>query len=221
MKNSQIQTVYEDMLNRIVNLMLLPGEKISENKIGEYYNVSRTIARGAFYKLQQMNFLEIKPQSGTFVTKIDFNYIKSAMVLRLALEKELLERILKDPKEKEVLVEKLKKSLEQQKTCGYGREDMRRFIQYDNEFHDAIYSGHKGMKTRELIYEHLMHFARWRTLVMRGDMSPEKIIDEHEEIIRCARTGDVENMRNIMDVHINKTIYSVFPSNKDFDRYFK
>ena len=105
---SSINRVYDDLLERIVNLSLLPGEKISENKMSERYGVSRTVIRGAFHKLQQIDFLEIRPRSGTFITKIDFEYIRSAMLLRLALEKELMERIIANPREKAVLIKKLK-----------------------------------------------------------------------------------------------------------------
>ena len=45
---SAISKVYEDLLEKIVNLSLLPGEKISENKMSERYGVSRTVVRGAY-----------------------------------------------------------------------------------------------------------------------------------------------------------------------------
>ena len=156
---SSINRVYEDLLERIVNLSILPGEKISENKMSDRYEVSRTVVRGAFHKLQQIRFLEVKPRSGTFVTKIDFEYIKSAMILRLALEKELLERIISNAEEKCVLLEKFKASFEKQKECISGREDMIKFNRYDNEFHEAIYDGHGNTDIKSLVMSHLLHFA--------------------------------------------------------------
>ena len=218
---SSINRVYDDLLERIVNLSLLPGEKISENKMCEQYGVSRTVVRGAFHKLQQINFLEVRPRSGTFVTKIDFNYIKSAMLLRLALEKELLERILADPMEKSELIRKFKKSFEKQKKCVSGRDDMIKFNRYDNEFHGAIYDGHGSTDIKKLVMTHLLHFARWRNLTLKYDVSLDEIIGEHENIIRYSEAGDIEKLREIMDKHINRTVYSIFSSGEGFASYFK
>lgn len=218
---SSINRVYEDLLERIVNLSLLPGEKISENKMSEQYGVSRTVVRGAFHKLQQIFFLEIKPHSGTFVTLIDFDYIRSAMFLRLALEKELLEKIIADPVEKDMLIKKFKESLKKQRKCVSGKEGMILFNRYDNEFHEAIYNGHREIATKELVMTHLLHFARWRNLTLRYDVSLDEIIKEHEDIIRYSEVGNIEKLRKIMDKHINRTVYRVFSSGEGFSGYFK
>lgn len=218
---SAISKVYEDLLEKIVNLSLLPGEKISENKMSERYGVSRTVIRGAFHKLQQIDFLEIRPRSGTFITKIDSDYIRSAMLLRLALEKELLERIISDQDEKKVLITKFRESFEKQKKCISGREDMIKFNRYDNEFHEAIYGGHRGTDTRELVMTHLLHFARWRNLTLKYDVSLDEIISEHYDIICFSESGDLENLRKTMDKHINRTVYSIFSTGEGFASYFK
>lgn len=218
---SSINRVYDDLLERIVNLSLLPGEKISENKMSEQYGVSRTVIRGAFHKLQQIHFIEVKPRSGTFITKIDFEYIRSAMLLRLALEKELMERIIADPREKAVLIKKLKESFEKQKSCVSGKEDMIKFNRYDNEFHGAIYDGHNGTDTKGLVNSHLLHFARWRNLTLKYDVSLDEIMSEHGDIIRFSEAGDIEKLRRILDKHINRTVYSIFSSGEGFASYFK
>ena len=218
---SSINRVYDDLLERIVNLSLLPGEKISENKMSEQYGVSRTVVRGAFHKLQQIDFLEIRPRSGTFITKIDFEYIRSAMLLRLALEKELMERIIANPREKAVLIKKLKESFKKQKSCVSGKEDMIKFNRYDNEFHGAIYDGHNGTDTKGLVNSHLLHFARWRNLTLKYDVSLDEIMSEHEDIIRFSEEGDIEKLRRILDKHINRTVYSIFSSGEGFASYFK
>ena len=83
MKLQNSEEIFNDLLEKIIDLVLLPGQKLSENKTGEEYGVSRTVVRSAFLRLQQLGFLEVLPQSGTFVTKIDFHYIKSALLLRI------------------------------------------------------------------------------------------------------------------------------------------
>ena len=143
------------------------------------------------------------------------------MLLRLALEKELMERIIANPREKAVLIKKLKESFEKQKSCVSGKEDMIKFNRYDNEFHGAIYDGHNGTDTKGLVNSHLLHFARWRNLTLKYDVSLDEIMSEHEDIIRFSEAGDIEKLRRILDKHINRTVYSIFSSGEGFASYFK
>ena len=84
--------IYSDILDRIISLKLSPGSKISENKICEDYNVSRSVIRHIFARLAQINFLTVYPQRGTYVNYIDLEYIRNALLIRLSIEKEILYR---------------------------------------------------------------------------------------------------------------------------------
>src|SRR3712207_8470963 len=81
-KPSTADEIYLDLLNRIINLELEPGQKISENKICELYGVSRSVIRNSFARLMQAGFLEVYPQRGTYVSKIDLDYVRTALLDR-------------------------------------------------------------------------------------------------------------------------------------------
>ena len=82
--------VYEDIKKRIVNLELEPNQVISENSICKEYGVSRSVIRTAFSKLQQIHFIDIYPQRGTYISPMDLNYISDLLMLRTAVEKEVI-----------------------------------------------------------------------------------------------------------------------------------
>ena len=84
------EEAYQDMCERITSLQLKPGQKISENQMGEDYGVSRSVIRTVFTRLSQRRLVEIYPQRGTYISKIDLDFISDLLLLRTAIEKEIL-----------------------------------------------------------------------------------------------------------------------------------
>ena len=89
------EEVYQDICDRITNLQLKPGQKISENQMSEEYGVSRSVIRTIFARLSQRKLIEVYPQRGTYVSKIDLDFIADLLLLRTAIEKEVFMRFLK------------------------------------------------------------------------------------------------------------------------------
>ncbi len=68
--------LYRDLRERIVSGALAPGEAVSESRIAEGYGVSRTPIREAFKKLAEDGFLDVVPQVGSFVARIDLKVVR-------------------------------------------------------------------------------------------------------------------------------------------------
>ncbi|WP_347161331.1 GntR family transcriptional regulator, partial [Peptostreptococcus anaerobius] len=102
-KPNTAEEIYIDLLNRIISLELEPGQKISENAISEVYGVSRSVVRNSFARLMQNGFLVVYPQRGTYVSKIDLDYIRTALLIRIAIEKEMLYRCMTKGNMKETI----------------------------------------------------------------------------------------------------------------------
>lgn len=219
MKNQTSDMIFDSILLKIIDLKLMPGQKLSENKMGEEYGVSRTVIRSAFLRLQQLGFVEILPQSGTFVTKIDFNYITSALLLRLGVEKEILDRILREKENKEKLLTKLKSIYEKQKKFNNKDDYIKEFAVLDVEFHKAIMNGYKDNNMVDLTHYHLLHISRWRNLTVLNGVTIGMILEEHRKIIECLENEDAETLMKIMNEHIDKTIYSNYRWDDEY-RYF-
>ena len=62
---------YQILKTKILNLELKPGTKISEKEIADELSVSRTPVREAFMMLAQEDLLDVIPQIGTIVSKIN------------------------------------------------------------------------------------------------------------------------------------------------------
>ena len=80
------------------------------------YGVSRSVIRTAFTRLRQLGFIEIYPQRGTYVSLMDLSYIADLLMLRTAVEKEVLYEIFTElgEAERSQMLERLRENLKEQ-----------------------------------------------------------------------------------------------------------
>ncbi len=81
-----VPSLYRDLRERIVSTALRPGEALSEVRLGESYGVSRTPVREAFKRLAEEGLLDVVPQVGTFVARIDLRVVRDNHFVRETLE---------------------------------------------------------------------------------------------------------------------------------------
>ena len=105
---------YRVLKENIMRLNLKPGESISEIELSEALNVSRTPVREAIVKLSEEKLVDVFPQRGSFVSKINLNLVEEAVFLRELCEKKILEIACKDPVS-DTLINELEKNIEYQK----------------------------------------------------------------------------------------------------------
>ncbi len=77
---------YRVLRQNIVNLELEPGSVISENETASLMHLSRTPVREALIELSKNGLVEIQPQRGSYISKIDYAIIEEAKFVRLVLE---------------------------------------------------------------------------------------------------------------------------------------
>lgn len=84
--------VYAELREAIVSVALAPAQALSENELASQLNVSRTPVREALRKLADEGLVEIYPQTGTFVARIDMEAVEEAQFIREAIEVAVIER---------------------------------------------------------------------------------------------------------------------------------
>ncbi|MGL6114390.1 MAG: GntR family transcriptional regulator, partial [Cetobacterium sp.] len=82
LKENTRQYTYRVLKENIMNLNLEPGEAIGEIDLSRELNVSRTPLREAIVQLIEEKLLEVFPQKGTFISKIDLTLVEEAIFLR-------------------------------------------------------------------------------------------------------------------------------------------
>lgn len=211
--------IYSDILDRIISLKLNPGSKISENKICEEYNVSRSVIRHIFARLAQINFLTVYPQRGTYVNYIDLEYIRNALLIRLSIEKEILYRFMQK-EDKSDTITKMKENMRQQEKFYHENEYLMEFKELDEEFHNYIIMSVENNAILPLINDHLLHISRWRNVYIKSGYKLSKLIDEHKSILEAIEANDTERALRCMTNHID-TVSGIVSLDPEYILYFK
>ncbi|PTV97402.1 DNA-binding GntR family transcriptional regulator [Rhodobacter aestuarii] len=121
----------------IVSNALEPGMRLSESEIGLRYGVSRQPVREVFIKLAEEGLVEVRPQRGTFVRKINIANVLDSRFVREAIEADIVKACARAPAPG--LVEELRSQLEAQKRAR--GDDPAVFVTLDDLFHRTLAEG--------------------------------------------------------------------------------
>ncbi|MEG1012125.1 MAG: GntR family transcriptional regulator [Ruthenibacterium sp.] len=203
------------LLYNIVSLNLKPGDRIRENEICQQLNVSRTPVREGILDLAQHRLIEIFPQSGTYVSKIDLEYVENARYLRQVLESQLAREA--SQRKTPELLDRLRKNVDEQKKM---EKIGKQFLQLDGEFHEIIYE----MCARDFLLETLSavcaHLDRARLLSYHNGVSP-KILQDHERILQAIVQGDGETAYVTAYQHMERELEDEPMLRKKYPQYYK
>ena len=78
--------VYNILKENIIQANLKPGTQVSEQELGDELKVSRTPVREAMIHLAQEELVEIIPQKGTYISKINIEAVEESRYMRQILE---------------------------------------------------------------------------------------------------------------------------------------
>lgn len=215
--------IYESIKNRILTLKLLPGQKISENKMCQEYNISRSVIRIVFTRLEKENLIEILPQRGTYVSLFNLEHIKNLETLRTAVEKEIIYQIITVLNDEQIddLVKKLKQNIEKQlEYNGFDYYD-KEFEKIDYEFHKILYSSLGRESLLDLVSESMLHLIRWRAFNVAFDNRVKELIIEHISIIEFISEKNISEAQNAITRHLKTVAKMDKRAREQFPQYFK
>lgn len=199
------EDVYFSIRRRILKLELEPGQKLSENQMAEEYGVSRSIIHSVFVRLNQLGLLSVYPQRGTYVTLIDLNLIENLLVLRCAVEKEvifeLFERL--DEEKRYILIERLEENLAKQELYRDCQDYSSEFTKLDTEFHKIIIASVNRYILVEMLKDLMLHLARWRNFDVVFDKRIPVLIEQHKAIVEAMKTGDFQEVQKKITEHLD------------------
>lgn len=199
-----ISPIYEDICNSIITLKLLPGEKISEIESSRKYNVSRTPIRDVFKRLEDNGLLEIRSQSGTFVTKINLSNISDLVFIRNSCEFSVLKEICGKLSDENLnyLYQKLEKQNALSKSKTLNDEFAASYFTLDNEFHHYLYSLASKEGVLKLLNNDQPNFQRYRFITfLRDDFELKRLDEVHKNMVLALQNNDLDSLKSIVYNH--------------------
>ena len=163
----------------IMTLRLQPGEPLNENELSALLHMSRTPVHEAIATLHNDWLVEIFPQRGTRVSRIDPALVKEGYSTRLLLESALLQDVAGKIGRSQVqqLLDCMRR---QEELNGRLPDAVDEFIQLDDEFHRMMYffggRSHTWMAIRGLV----SHYDRMRYLdALDGECDYDRVTVQH------------------------------------------
>jgi GntR family transcriptional regulator, rspAB operon transcriptional repressor len=198
---SAADLVFEELYRRIVELLLPPGAKLSEQDVARQMGVSRQPVRDAFWRLSQVGLLQIQPQRATTVAPIAEEAIEQARFVRTALETETARgaaRTLDDAHRGELT------ALIAAQEAAVAADDRVRFHALDDAFHQTICAAAGKGFVWSLIRNNKAHMdrARWLSL----SFGARAAFDDHVRIFDAVRAGDAELAAAEMRAHLGRIV---------------
>lgn len=190
--------VFDTITDKIKYLELKPGEVINENSIAEELGVSRTPVREALILLEQERFVDIYPQRGTYVSKIDLKRISEMLKLRFIVENAIFGELADKKTPVRSKVEKLLMLQE----YSVKEKNKIEYIKNDYSFHKELFNIAGYNEIWDIIEKTLKHCTRYRLLGWQSSTEEfELTLKEHHDIINCIESGDKDRLEKILSIH--------------------
>ena len=192
---------YLRLREAIIGLALAPGQGLSEKEISERLKVSRQPVREAFIRLSEEGLVEIRPQIGTFVSRLRVTEVREAIFARVALECAVVRLVAEtiDPAELDELALILE-AHEQAKRQGDSDGGYRQ----DEAFHLRLIelSGYPGIW--RTIRQARAHMVRLRNLSIAHLHTAPEAVDQHRRVFAALRDHDPEGAAESLKLHIEQ-----------------
>lgn len=204
------------LIYNIIHIELVPGSAVSENELSSAMKLSRTPVREALIELSKMGLVEILPQRGSYISKIDYELIEESRFMRLVLENAILKLACEGISEE--YLNALKSNLKDMKNC-VRETDYQAFLELDNVFHQLIFDSVGRSWTYNIIRSQMIHFDRLRTLSVKTIRNTTTIRD-HEDIVYAIERRDTELAEMLMTRHLARHQVEKSELVKQYPEYF-
>ncbi|WP_066195883.1 MULTISPECIES: GntR family transcriptional regulator [Gracilibacillus] len=188
-KGSSRDYVYRSTKEQIMIGEIAPGMKLSEKEIADKLEVSRTPVREAFLQLNQEGLLEILPQIGTIVAKIDLNSVEEGRFVRENIEKAIVAEAARNMGEEALLQVETNLTLQE---FSLEKGSFQRLFELDDEFHRLLYKGCGKLRTWDMVKRMNIQFDRLRLLRLAVNHDWKIVVSQHRRIFEAISNKDVD-----------------------------
>ena len=197
------QEVHERLRDAILNVKLLPGSAVSENEIAAHLQVSRTPVREAMQRLSLEGMIQVVPQVGTFVARMNLERIREALFVREAVECTAMMRLPATLPQDEL--DALKTCVSRQRAAGR-RGDVATVLECDEWFHKRLLelAGVAGA-WRYVLEARELH-RRVRVLAQSRPDAPQRSQEQHAAIVAELSAGRPAAAADVLREHIRMNV---------------
>jgi DNA-binding GntR family transcriptional regulator len=193
--------------------VLAPGERIRQEEVAARHGASRLPVREALRILHAQGLVQLKANSGAWVSKLDLNECQAIYKMRERLEPFALSESI--PRLDASVIERI----EQLQDEIEANQDVDRFLALDRELHLLCYAGNPIPELTEMVERFWNTTQAYRRAFVRmtGPQRMWVVNAEHRLLIDAIRRRDTVDGERFLAGHIRRTRVSLAGHPELFD----
>jgi DNA-binding GntR family transcriptional regulator len=200
-QGSKVDRAYVALKRAIVSGALAPDTPIDKNEWCATFEVSRLSITTAINRLAFEGLVVVEPQRGSYVAKIHLEDVKQWMLMRRALEMEVVAVCAADMADDAVA--SLGRNLAYQKAA-MSSGDLEGFHELDTRFHRQMTEALDLARVGEVLDPIRTHLERVRRTLLPEPGRPQGTFREHEAIFRAIAARQPDQARREMASHLDR-----------------
>jgi DNA-binding GntR family transcriptional regulator len=195
-------SLYCALRRDIVRLALQPGQRLSENEIALRFRTSRAPVREAFIRLAEEGLIEVRPQRGSFVTRISIAAMQRARFVREAIELSVVRRAAEMGLSAGT-IESVERTIVEQQAAD---DDPNAFTSADDGFHRALVEAIGIHQLWAVLEREKVQFDRVRFLSIGAATPVDVLVRQHRAILDAIRRQDPVAAEAAMREHMAEVL---------------
>jgi len=193
--------IHATLRRRIVTVDLKPGAPLVEKDLAAEFGVSRTPVREALLRLAEEHLVDILPRSGTYVSRIDLEAVREALVIRQALERISVSEAAKRATARGI--GQLRRILREQRAV---KTDVLAFHETHEQLHATIadIAGHPALW--RVVRREKAPVDRFRLLALPLPGRADRLIEQHTAVVDAIAAHDPEAADTAMQSHLRDVL---------------
>ena len=194
------QRIVESITGAIVARRLMPGTKLSEQKIADIFKVSRTLVRQALNQLSRDRLVTLEPARGAFVAMPSVEEAHQVFEMRQMIEGAMARRLCALITDAQIAELRAHLKAEQ---AAVARTDVPGRTRLLADFH-AVLARMMGNQVLAQLLGDLLSRSSLISLMYQSSHSAEASVAEHVAIVDALEKRDVRSAVRLTEVHLDQ-----------------
>lgn len=192
----------DELRRRIVDGRIGFGEALSENTLASELGVSKTPVREALMQLRTEGLVDIQPQRGTFVFRLEPDQVVAISELRAVLEVAAIGMAMARARDR--LVAGMGRILGEMERA-FAAGDIVAYRTCDGEYHQLMVAMSGNAYLADAYALITFRLQALRSRLSRDALLNQRSISQHREMLALAKAGRSEDLKALLASHASNT----------------
>ena len=209
--------VFDELRKEILDLTLKPGTALNLNQLSALFGVSRSPIRDAVKELSGEHLIDIYPQRGTYVSRINLRMADDERFIRLNLELGSIPDFINNINDE--LISEMEELIKKQEKA-FALRDTSLLLKLDDQFHSVIFKGADRQGVFDFILTRNGNYHRMRLISFMFDAISEDVISQHKVLLEAIKEKDPEKVMALDKMHMSKLKKETVSFRETMPQYF-